>query len=622
MKGLNNLAPSSLDSARNESDSTYVLPTIADELVWYTEEGLENATFRGTLRNDNIFYGSGTLSFVGRSDRLQQGKWPELPIMHLEVPKSYSMVGTKLFPPKMPLQLTPRIAYTNNHLSSKKQPPESLVSLDELLPRENLISALITTFAPWDKEFFMDNFDQNVELTVIMECDQSLDQVWWCHNPLHFDTDIQPRCSACQVELVEIYTFCWTCSINICQQCNLLPALIINGLLPDDCPEHYPTTCYTTTQKIISAKNCSCIRKQSLQLVKPYLALGVYSIFHAKLMILEYSTHLRVIISSFNTSQDRQWDDMTDSFFYQDYLYAQVGKACNFFSDLQHFVERAGALEWSRKLQNFKLDLTQLDANIRICMTVPKVRRSMEQFYGMEKLKEIFKLDSTDYSNCPVIVQAFSLGGATSNREWMTSFANSIGCKLGDLKIAVDDDARFFDPVMTLRKQNMLYHLAETDNHQRYHSKMMWRIDELGKNGWLYLGSHNLSKASWGDNLWELGIIWKVKGSLASIPLPFNGSAIHKFSYHDPYRYADFNGRERIVHGYAIVSKLLFTSVTFRIAVVGLKETLTASINKRNWKFNESFPHETEALYHVRVKLDRSLKTTLVWIERQFNREG
>jgi hypothetical protein len=150
-------------------------------------------------------------------------------------------------------------------------------------------------------------------------------------------------------------------------------------------------------------------------------------------------------------------------FFYQDFLYSNVRQDSTFFNDLSYFVKQAGSQKWFDKLSEFKLDLSMLDKNVHLCMTIPKAKRSNQRLFGMERLKQITKSDSSDYTNCPVIIQAFSLGGASSNRQWMEAFSNSLNAKLSDLKIVTDGGSHFFDSMMTLRRQNMLFHVATKD---------------------------------------------------------------------------------------------------------------------------------------------------------------
>ena len=49
-----------------------------EELIWYTEEGLEYARFKGHVKKGNLFTGSGVLSlFGGETIEELTGKWQE-----------------------------------------------------------------------------------------------------------------------------------------------------------------------------------------------------------------------------------------------------------------------------------------------------------------------------------------------------------------------------------------------------------------------------------------------------------------------------------------------------------------------------------------------------------------
>ena len=111
-----------------------------------------------------------------------------------------------------------------------------------------------------------------------------------------------------------------------------------------------------------------------------------------------------------------------------------------------------------------------------------------------------------------------------------------------------------------------------------------------------------MSKASWGDALWELGLIWKLESGISdvsnltldsnlsrtsvhmtNIPLPFDCAAIIKFNYEHRYDHLNFDeeNQQFVCHANAVVKLLLPNGVGFLIV------TQYLFIKRKDWQFNE-----------------------------------
>jgi hypothetical protein len=276
-------------------------------------------------------------------------------------------------------------------------------------------------------------------------------------------------------------------------------------------------------------------------------------------MLLLYASHLRVVISSFNTDQFRQWDTMTDTFWICDFPRLERGQCARetgnvFFGDLTHFLRAAGAQSWARCVDELRLDLGGLPKGTILLSSIPSGlcgcpsdRHAGEKHnllhprgrpgssvqasaglaaaasestrrHGLPALRDALSQHHPPAASCagPVYVSGFSVGAAKD--WWLHSFAAAVGSALGpDLRIVTDASSTYFDVDMRLRGFGSLWRVDPTASPLHSHSKLMlraWQHSAICSrvHGWVYVGSHNFSKASWGTvdgdrHLWELGVL-------------------------------------------------------------------------------------------------------------------
>lgn len=489
----------------------------------------------------------------------------------------------------------PRILYTLNSFTKKLEhlqgstifPPKLFQASDGSALNE----ALVTSFDPWDPAFLIDHIPKSTRLTFVVEGTKKENvavkkaEVWWCLDPSHTSwVDGKANCCvACKIPIPEgdKFIYCKSCCLNFCMDCHkkllelpyperrtLMRAAKIAGHEVHNC------CVKEKTNEGRNAKTCHCIRKRKLSVIHPPLVDEQYSIQHAKLMLLKFEEHLRIVISSFNLDEDGQLESMSDSFWVQDFplLDDPAQKPPRFINELSEFVDCLGSAEWAQRLSTLPVDYSQLDPNIFLIRTVPNkfnkrnipspLKKMRETLEGMELVERPHSIPF-----CPVLVQTFSLGGA--GKDWLEKYATALGTKLSpsSLQSILSTASCTFDANGTIRKNAaVLKYPKELD--ASWHSKMItrWSKYQCTKcdkyHGWLYLGSHNLSKSSWEGHLWELGILWcsspktcEGQLDLAKVTLPYPLDALRPFSWKDSWPIISFNdvNATEACPGYAIV---------------------------------------------------------------------
>jgi len=509
-------------------------------------------------------------------------------VLHLE------QQANNALPPLSDWQLAPRIVYSDNVWAARSSviPRTGRIALAELLPTSHgrtMESALVTTFAPWSPAFLIDHIPSSAALTLIasgadeefaspdangdgdaavgggneIESPTTSEQLRWvCLHPHHV-----PRiCDWCDrgITLGAPYFSCLQCDdLDLCEACEPLArsgAAVREKFTADERRRHDPYAHRLERRTQMWPPTCDCTRKRSVQWIDPKLSPApAYSIFHAKLMLLPYASHLRVVISSFNTDQFRQWDTMTDTFWICDFPRLERGPCVRetgnvFFGDLTHFLRAAGAQRWARCLDELRLDLGGLPKGTILLSSIPSGfcdcpsdRHAGEKNdllrhrggpgsstqasaslatsasgathrHGLPALHHALSQHHPPAASVagPVYVSGFSVGAAKN--WWLHSFAAAAGVSLGpDLRIVTDASSTYFDVDMRLRDFGSLWRADPAASPLHSHSKLMLRAWQHSAvcsrvHGWVYVGSHNFSKASWGTmdgdrHLWELGVL-------------------------------------------------------------------------------------------------------------------
>lgn len=567
--------------------------------------------------------------------------------------------------------LQPRILYTLNSYTKNLEhlrgctifPPDLFQAPDG----HSLEEALVTSFLPFDVAFLIDHVPKNTQLTLVIDGEprdtpEVHKEVWSCVHPRHVDCydDKLPSfiCNICEKQKInegESFMFCRNCRLDICMDCFKLlheePEISRMERLASCKSNHRIHNC-DVVEKIpnqSSAKTCKCTRKRKLCIIHPPLLSGEYSIMHAKLMLLVFKTHLRIVISSFNLDEDNQLEAMSDSFWVQDFPLldntqnkdSNVAEIPRFIQDLSEFIELLGCAEWATKLRGLSVDYALLDPNFFLITSVPQNFNKFRSKSPLVKMRDSLKeMSLEDGLESPVLVQTFSLGGA--GLRWLDDFSNALGAKLDPSSFCVvfGNATVTFDREGTLRKIGcVLTYPKDLDAH--WHSKMMVRWGNYCKScskqhGWIYLGSHNLSRASWsGKGLWELGILWcspmtncNSQLDLASLTLPFPVQNLRYFSWMDCWPLTSFkNGRFNaddviVVPGYALIAERknnkLFCVVTI--------ETKTSRLHLWEDKVALDYEHHLlqpppslGTLLHVTCLLNvDSRRLSILFVERIF----
>ena len=583
-------------------------------------------------------------------------------------------------------ELVGRIGFTNNLRMNQSRIPASLssnaVTLAQLLNSPNgekMQSALVSTFNPWDEKFIIDNFEKDVDMTVVVaqfepQCHpQIYKDSWVCAHPHHYSfhetLEERPRfsCDGCHA-LFRVgvnFLHCVTCNADLCKECNasLKRDYESRQHVLDTLEFPHEANDVMEEYTILSAKNCGCARRRRLTFVQPALVTGEYSIMHAKIMVLEFEHHVRVVISSFNCSEERQWEAMTDSFFVHDFV-KRDGQSCDavqpqFWQDLTAFVGALGCDAWASKLLQMGtfMDFSKLDPNLILILSIPRsvVNADLPSLAEppLDRVSRIIKgagLSSDDNSLEPMHMQLFSLGGFS--KHFRTKWASSFGLhpkKRGfksRLKLIFGGCTNIFDKEMIHREY--VYHTSQIERSLRWHSKIAWRFkrEQCGTcqrvHGWMYLGSHNWSAASWNSLAsWEIGVfmVSPVCGShslshdtgrdMSGLPLPCSTGALEKYSWMHEWEIRQCKDEDlfHVRSFYAIIvsiRKNTFTAITLPFPGLDREPRLApVNVEARLWPgsrmgtLKESTLLQLRAL--IRVSRDtRKAQIKVLFIERAF----
>lgn len=638
-------------------------------LLRWERAGTLVAEYVGTRDERGAIVGAGELQIkavAGTTASSRRGSWPQ-------VVAGDSLPRAVLPPPPRNGVATPagwhahgRVLFSRNPLAERAPfiASADTTPLQELLKSPQgapPLSALVTSFQPWSSAFLIDHFG-GTELTFVTRFDDPhffpiddkarvIPNCWWClhpHHPPSLDgvVDEDHMCDICDSKLLlgQAFEYCYECGIELCSRCSAkvraLPRSELrnhDGELIDHEPRNHYTIQVPYNQ---SAKDCGCARRTKLTLVQPPLCRDKYSIVHSKLTLLQFSDHLRLIISSFNVDEDRQWARFTDSFWLQDFplntttTTSSAGGGCicgndgdrnPFFEDLVCFVEALGCRAWASKLRSLPLDLSRLDPNLHLIASVPGELPGMPARFR-DPLQRIHRclvrasLTEKALTMSPVFAQVFSLGGAPD--RWLQDFAHAMCARLDPTSFCAIfcNATQTFDQAQRLRQRKCVFATHASEDTVSWHSKMMSRYSlqactKCGKHhGWLYVGSHNLSKASWSSQaLWELGVLWLSPPPAAatarcgaldmlSIPRPCSYDKLEVFSWRHRWPLTQFSNEApvRCATGYCLVMEPHDRDGVKAILNVG-KHSLPVIVHRSAWNGDSQFPPVIHAVLHVTV---------------------
>lgn len=391
-----------------------------------------------------------------------------------------------------------------------------------------LRAALVTSFLPFNPGFLR-KFPQDVHLTV---CVQDKMRGEKRALPKHF--------FGIELHDVKQHRSSVLANSSFCTAC-----------FPQDNPRRCSPNQYV--------RACQCPERffRRVQWVFPQLQGD--DIMHAKVMALRFEGFVRLVVSSFNLSDD-QWHGAGDSFWWVDLPFRHEPTYDDrVMQPLMDLLYKLEVPECWRSLLSWCdcCSLQQANTNVHMITSVPRDSCNGVK-YGMERLGDVLRrLPQFPYSGtCPVYVQVWSLGSA--NDSWYTDFAVKLtNQKFRDLGLLAQweyDHVRFiwqrcgkgpnwhrhfkqqnqeenmirafFDlperPTKRSELQQALWDekdaalLRPMDDCQSvpwgWHSKVMTReypanfckrVGCTRKHGWRYIGSHNCSRASWGWNYYD-----------------------------------------------------------------------------------------------------------------------
>ncbi len=581
-----------------------------------------------------------------------------------------------------------RVGFSANSLATKRWGADApqLVSLKQLIQPTTAIpqltedrtntsvwpleSALVTSFGPWNKAFLFDHFPKECELTFVVGDDEEEKEeddddsqtkesytsttkvraVDWCLHPLH-DALFCDLCEA-EIRAGQPFLHCWKCDIDLCKDC--MDVKDVLAFRNKDL-HHQPHNHYVERGHKITSSTCSCERKRKVTSVLAPLCGSGYSIMHIKLMLLLYGPKLRLIISSFNVDEDKEWGVMTDVFWVQDFArhdsdsVPMLGDAeCQFFNRLTHIIKALGCDEWAARLASLRLDLSHLDPGTFLVATIPNEFRpgcgNTSEWCGMPYVRSVLEQQHPcgPIELSPAFVTAFSVGRA--QKPWQKAMAEALGVSLdSSLRIVSHTGTAFQSSNMTLREHGSLWYVADEYDKLMWHSKMAfrgWKPRSCScerSHGWVLVGSHNWSKSSWGTqegnaSLWELSVLCvstcDTLSSLdmSSVPLPFSPHSVRPFSWKDPMK-AGGLGQEECITEILRVAKDRDDDKAEEVLLIPILRTkfsfLHPSANPcalmRRYVWNRTgcaFPPKPGTVIHARVSRSGVEKGKVVWVER------
>lgn len=580
----------------NKDDNQETIEFIGD-YGKYLANAEEKSEFQGKGKINVTFTDGSYITMEGQWQTPKELGIPDIPIELIQ--QSQEKVKISENPPASYRNPGPNgwyeraiIVYTKNKYTERVEGIQnSLVAPEDMLKAPNgetLKKALLTTFVPWSRSYFIDNIPEETDLTLVVTLDaknrklNKIDEAYMCTNLLHpdwLDGSLKMKTSICDLCYNDLlpsfpgkYYICLDDSFNICSKC-----------YAEGTNKHVK---WCSLQEVISdkdAKSCNCKRKRKLKVVEPQLKSEDYSIMHIKLCVLQFESHIRIIISSFNIDE-LFGSKAGESMWIQDFKYTTMKTFQNrgmFFKDLNTVIKALGCEEWAHTLNYLKITDDQIDKFTRLIATIPQGVTVNAPYFAtgsramLHQLKMLYLTDSHNAQNLsPLIIQVYSMGGAALKRKkkMLTAFGTTFA--LNSVCCVISDILNNFDGESSMRQLGTLYTAEMANNRCFWHSKAMFRFykdscEHCSRlHGWLYVGSHNFSTSSWENANWELGVLWCSpkplnKGEecgeldMKSLTFPFPLSDIKqvpaekRLKFH---RFDDSGNSKTIIEAYGIIT--------------------------------------------------------------------
>lgn len=236
-----------------------------------------------------------------------------------------------------------------------------------------------------------------------------------------------------------------------------------------------------------------------------------YGSVHSKLWLLEFDNYLRVVVTSGNMTEP-DWTMYIQTIWIQDFPRTTVKKSCEFLDVLCDFWKHAThglPHEW---LMNYDFS----DAKVHLVPSIPGWHHdSYLNKYGMKRIHTL--LQKYKFTKDPsVYYQCSSIG--KMHKNWVPELCKQLGCREDKFSIIFPTKKTVL--ASRLGKEGAGMSFLEEDNynsdsfprknmcdfgflHEKSflaHAKILAGFEVVNKelNGWIMIGSHNLSGAALG----------------------------------------------------------------------------------------------------------------------------
>ncbi|KYQ99814.1 hypothetical protein DLAC_03763 [Tieghemostelium lacteum] len=250
-------------------------------------------------------------------------------------------------------------------------------------------------------------------------------------------------------------------------------------------------------------------------------------ILHSKIIIIQFESFIRIVISSSNLTKS-DWKNLSQNVFIID-LFETKQDTLNtitnhhiFQNELTLTLDSLGFYSPNNKFQHINTFLQNYDFtvlhnnNIHIVTSIPGNHKN-SQLFGILKLNYLLNNQNNDIkNNNSLIYQTSAIGNL--NLKWYSDFLKYIlidgdntmvkvlfPTKESVYQLANDNPIyglesitiRYLDKLNLLIQNQSLYDISyRNTNGQPLHSKII--LFQNSSNSWIYHGSHNLTESSWG----------------------------------------------------------------------------------------------------------------------------
>jgi len=432
-----------------------------------------------------------------------------------------------------------KVSYTRH--PGRWDDPSSSVDFAEFVRCEKgneLESAFLTTFEPWTLLFLKRHFE-NVSTTLFVG-DRVIDgcDCCKCDRALQYVGGLVWTCKECDDDVCNDCVGQEPGGVKTCAKGHPLEELhpgmfdeedgakVSNSRFDED------LECYRAE---VLFEETSRYRMKCLRLIVSRKA-GTFRV-HPKLMILNFGKFVRIVISSFNMSEE-QWEKAGDVFWWADlplndhpnYHLTRLGREPQMHAPLHDILHCMGATDANALLDRADWHVLHKHLGVEMNVVASVPGEHSDRRFGMRRLGDVLRQLPHFPQGCPVQMQVWSMGGSapfwyncfvseltqtrTNCRDIRKDFTNSIkGVRfvvqtLGKGNYGSFDQRMFTNAHLWEDKKHPLMHSTEDSPVPwGWHSKVMYRMYPPSKcrtegctrmHGWAYVGSHNCSAASWG----------------------------------------------------------------------------------------------------------------------------